>query len=176
LVPVRKQPELKEAGAFSPALLVLVATTGTNGLYKPGLKAFFPPVATWPAVDAHVVSPPPSRSPSDLTLEACAPIGVRRHRLNPCPHEGISPTHFGSKSRLIWFVWIVAWTSKGCCPPPVTVWVLPALSGPTHFLIRSLHRRSPNACVSRHFGLRARINKKCDFIRILLYITKPNTI
>jgi hypothetical protein len=32
------------AGAFSPALLVPVATTGTNGLYKPGLKAFFPPV------------------------------------------------------------------------------------------------------------------------------------
>jgi hypothetical protein len=43
LVPVRKQPGLK-AGAFSPALLVPVATTGTNGLYKPGLKAFFPPV------------------------------------------------------------------------------------------------------------------------------------
>jgi hypothetical protein len=38
LVPVRKQPGLK-AGAFSPALLVLVAITGTNGLYKPGLKA-----------------------------------------------------------------------------------------------------------------------------------------
>jgi hypothetical protein len=43
LVPVRKQPELK-AGAFSPALLVPVATTETNGLYKPGLKAFFLPV------------------------------------------------------------------------------------------------------------------------------------
>jgi hypothetical protein len=26
-------------------LLVPVATTGTNGLYKPGLKDFFPPVA-----------------------------------------------------------------------------------------------------------------------------------
>jgi hypothetical protein len=34
LVPVRKQPGL-------PALLVPVATTGTNGLYKPELKAFF---------------------------------------------------------------------------------------------------------------------------------------
>jgi hypothetical protein len=43
LVPVRKQPGLK-AGAFSPALLVPVAITGTNGCYKPGLKAFFPPV------------------------------------------------------------------------------------------------------------------------------------
>jgi hypothetical protein len=40
LVPVRKQPGLK-AGAFSPALVVPVATTGTNGLYKPELKAFF---------------------------------------------------------------------------------------------------------------------------------------
>jgi hypothetical protein len=39
----RKQPGLK-ARAFSPALLVLVATTGTNRLDKPGLKAFFPPV------------------------------------------------------------------------------------------------------------------------------------
>jgi hypothetical protein len=39
LVPVHKQ-----AGAFSPALLVPVATTGTNVPYKPGLKAFFPPV------------------------------------------------------------------------------------------------------------------------------------
>jgi hypothetical protein len=38
LVPVRKKPGLK-AGAFSPALLVPVATTETNGLYKPGLKA-----------------------------------------------------------------------------------------------------------------------------------------
>jgi hypothetical protein len=45
LVPVRKQPGLK-AGAFSPALLVPVATTGINGLYKPGLKSFFPPVKT----------------------------------------------------------------------------------------------------------------------------------
>jgi hypothetical protein len=43
LVPVRKQPGLK-AGASSPALLVPVAETGINGLYKPGLKAFFPPV------------------------------------------------------------------------------------------------------------------------------------
>jgi hypothetical protein len=43
LVPGRKKPGLK-AGAFSPALLVPVATTGTNGRYKPGLKAFFPPV------------------------------------------------------------------------------------------------------------------------------------
>jgi hypothetical protein len=44
LVSVHKQPGLK-AGAFSPALLVPVATTGTNGLYKPGLKAFFLPVS-----------------------------------------------------------------------------------------------------------------------------------
>jgi hypothetical protein len=43
LVPVHKQPGLK-AGAFSPALLIPVATTGTNGLYKSGLKVFFPPV------------------------------------------------------------------------------------------------------------------------------------
>jgi hypothetical protein len=43
LVPARKQPGLK-AGAFSPAWLVPVAETGINGLYKPGLKAFFPPV------------------------------------------------------------------------------------------------------------------------------------
>jgi hypothetical protein len=43
LVPARKQPELK-AGAFSPAWLVPVAETGINGLYKSGLKAFFPPV------------------------------------------------------------------------------------------------------------------------------------
>jgi hypothetical protein len=43
LVPVRKEPGLK-AGAFSPALLVPVAAPGINGLYKPGLKAFFPPV------------------------------------------------------------------------------------------------------------------------------------
>jgi hypothetical protein len=43
LVPVRKQPGLK-AGAFSPALLVPVATTGTNERYKPGPMAFFPPV------------------------------------------------------------------------------------------------------------------------------------
>jgi hypothetical protein len=43
LVPVRKQPGLK-VGAFSPALLVPVATTGTNGPYKPGLMVFFPPV------------------------------------------------------------------------------------------------------------------------------------
>jgi hypothetical protein len=44
LVPARKQPGLK-AGAFSPAWLVPVAETGINGLYKPGLKAFFPPVS-----------------------------------------------------------------------------------------------------------------------------------
>jgi hypothetical protein len=43
LVPARKQPGLK-AGAFSPAWLVPVAEIGINGLYKPGLKAFFPPV------------------------------------------------------------------------------------------------------------------------------------
>jgi hypothetical protein len=40
LVPVHKRPGL----AFSRALLVPVAETGINGLYKPGLKAFFPPV------------------------------------------------------------------------------------------------------------------------------------
>jgi hypothetical protein len=40
LVPARKQPGLK-AGAFSPAWLVPVAKTGINGVYKPGLKAFF---------------------------------------------------------------------------------------------------------------------------------------
>jgi hypothetical protein len=45
LVPVRKQPGLK-AGAFSPALLVPVAITGTNGPYKPRLMAFFPPMLT----------------------------------------------------------------------------------------------------------------------------------
>jgi hypothetical protein len=33
-----------EAPAFSPALSVPIATTGTNELYKSGLKAFFPPV------------------------------------------------------------------------------------------------------------------------------------
>jgi hypothetical protein len=33
-----------------PALLVPVATTGTNGHYKPGLKAFFPPVRGHPAL------------------------------------------------------------------------------------------------------------------------------
>jgi hypothetical protein len=44
LVPVPKQPGLK-AGAFSRALLVPVAATGINRLYKPGLKAFFPPVS-----------------------------------------------------------------------------------------------------------------------------------
>jgi hypothetical protein len=43
MVPVRKQPGLK-AGAFSRALLVPVAETRINGLYKPGLKAFFLPV------------------------------------------------------------------------------------------------------------------------------------
>jgi hypothetical protein len=43
LVPVRKQPGLK-APTFSSALLVPVATTGTNGPYKPGPMAFFPPV------------------------------------------------------------------------------------------------------------------------------------
>jgi hypothetical protein len=43
LVPVHKRPGLK-AGAFSRALLVPVAETGINGLDKPGLKAFFPPV------------------------------------------------------------------------------------------------------------------------------------
>jgi hypothetical protein len=43
LVPARKQPGLK-AGAFSPAWLVPVAETEINELYKPGLKAFFPPV------------------------------------------------------------------------------------------------------------------------------------
>jgi hypothetical protein len=47
LVPVHKRPGLK-AGAFSRALLVPVAATEINGLYKPGLKAFFPPVpVTW---------------------------------------------------------------------------------------------------------------------------------
>jgi hypothetical protein len=44
LVPVRKQPGLKDE-AFSPALLVPVATTGTNGRYRPGPMAFFPPVS-----------------------------------------------------------------------------------------------------------------------------------
>jgi hypothetical protein len=43
LVPAPKQPGLK-AGAFSPAWLIPVAEIGINGLYKPGLKAFFPPV------------------------------------------------------------------------------------------------------------------------------------
>jgi hypothetical protein len=47
LVPARKQPGLK-AGAFSPAWLVSVAETGINGLYKLGLKAFFPPVVYMP--------------------------------------------------------------------------------------------------------------------------------
>jgi hypothetical protein len=32
---------LAKAGAFSPALLVPVATTETNEPYKPGLMAFF---------------------------------------------------------------------------------------------------------------------------------------
>jgi hypothetical protein len=32
-----------KAGGFSPTLLVPVALTGTNGLYKPGLMASFPP-------------------------------------------------------------------------------------------------------------------------------------
>jgi hypothetical protein len=41
----------QKARAFSPALLVPVATTGINGLYKPGLKAFFPPVS------AQIVTP-----------------------------------------------------------------------------------------------------------------------
>jgi hypothetical protein len=45
LVPVHKQPGLK-ALAFSPALLVLVASTGTNEPYKPGPMAFFPPVSS----------------------------------------------------------------------------------------------------------------------------------
>jgi hypothetical protein len=40
LVPFQKRPGLK-AGAFSRALLVPVAATGINGLYKSGLKAFF---------------------------------------------------------------------------------------------------------------------------------------
>jgi hypothetical protein len=40
LVPIHKQPGLK-AGAFNPALLVPVATTETNRLYKPRLKTFF---------------------------------------------------------------------------------------------------------------------------------------
>jgi hypothetical protein len=40
LVPVRKQPGLK-VPAFSPALLVLIAPTGTNGPYKLGPMAFF---------------------------------------------------------------------------------------------------------------------------------------
>jgi hypothetical protein len=43
LVPARKQPGLK-APAFSPAWLVPVAETGINGIYKPGLKAFFSPL------------------------------------------------------------------------------------------------------------------------------------
>jgi hypothetical protein len=30
-----------------PALLVPVAIVGTNGLYKPGLMAFFPPVQAY---------------------------------------------------------------------------------------------------------------------------------
>jgi hypothetical protein len=53
LVPVRKQPGLK-AGAFSPAVLVPVATTGTNGRYKPGAMAFFPPVRASQAYDRMV--------------------------------------------------------------------------------------------------------------------------
>jgi hypothetical protein len=44
LVPAGKQPGLK-AGAFSLAWLVPVAETGINVHYKPGLKAFFPPVS-----------------------------------------------------------------------------------------------------------------------------------
>jgi speckle-type POZ protein len=43
-------------------LLVPVAKTGINGLYKPGLKAFFPPV-----VLPHTEEPPPPSSPT-LTL------------------------------------------------------------------------------------------------------------
>jgi hypothetical protein len=43
LVLVLKKPGLK-AEAFSPALLVSVALIETNGPYKLGLKAFFPPV------------------------------------------------------------------------------------------------------------------------------------
>jgi hypothetical protein len=66
LVPVRKQPGLK-AGAFSPVLLVPVTTTETNGLYKPGLKALFPPMwlgvrfrsgtgGTRPSINMEVIS------------------------------------------------------------------------------------------------------------------------
>jgi hypothetical protein len=55
LVPARKQPGLK-AGAFSLAWLIPVAETGINGLYKPGLKAFFPPVSP----------PPPPSSLADI--------------------------------------------------------------------------------------------------------------
>jgi hypothetical protein len=53
LAPVRKQSGLN-AGAFSLALLVPVATTGTNGLYKPRLKAFFPPMSINWVTDANV--------------------------------------------------------------------------------------------------------------------------
>jgi hypothetical protein len=45
LVPVRK--------AFSSALLVPVATTETNGRYRPGAMVFFPPVLLW--MDCHVL-------------------------------------------------------------------------------------------------------------------------
>jgi hypothetical protein len=86
LVPVRKQPGLK-AGAFSPALLVPVATTGTNGLYKPGLKAFFPPVGVGVMVLSQVFSfsSPESRStrqesppPHPARLESSAKEEVER--------------------------------------------------------------------------------------------------
>jgi hypothetical protein len=54
LVSVRKQSGLK-AGTFSPALLVPVATTGTNTPYKLGLMTFFPPVPTSNLVYEHSV-------------------------------------------------------------------------------------------------------------------------
>jgi hypothetical protein len=49
LVPVRKQPGLK-APPFSPALLVPVAPTETNGPYKPRPMAFFPLVTFVPGM------------------------------------------------------------------------------------------------------------------------------
>jgi hypothetical protein len=81
LVPVRKQLGLK-AGAFNPALLVSVATTGTNGLYKPGLKAFFPPVQVGPMASvgsmltniAENFDPDDTCGPTFTSIGACGTL------------------------------------------------------------------------------------------------------
>jgi hypothetical protein len=48
------------------------------------------------------------------------------------------PTHFGTKSGLLWTICVGPRTSLGLCPPLLSVWVGRSPSGPTHLATKAI--------------------------------------